>query len=159
MLMAVFSLTLVVIVVSIIRVAVVNTTTKNPSISWLYLWSSIEMATCGCSRLLLEILTLTLSPSYKQSSLPALHHFVNCSSPAGVGSRVEQGKTLRLAVCIRSFGLSVILLEGPSSDPQNSNPAARQGGPLRLTGEIVRATLVTEPSYPLIVSTSAIICT
>lgn len=44
-LIAVFSLTVVVMVVSIVRVAVVNSPTKNPSISWLYLWSSIEMTT------------------------------------------------------------------------------------------------------------------
>ena len=34
--------------VAIVRVAVVNSPTKNPSISWLYLWSSIEMTTCMC---------------------------------------------------------------------------------------------------------------
>ena len=47
-LIAVFSLTVVVIIISIVRVAVVNTPTKNPSVSWLYLWSSIEMTTCMC---------------------------------------------------------------------------------------------------------------
>lgn len=45
-LLTVFSLTVVVMVVAIVRVAVVNSPTKNPSISWLYLWSSIEMTTC-----------------------------------------------------------------------------------------------------------------
>ena len=38
-------------IVSIIRVAVVNSNEQNADISWLYLWSNIEMATCMCSRL------------------------------------------------------------------------------------------------------------
>ena len=49
-LIIVFSLTIVVMVISIVRVAVVNSPTRNPSISWLYLWSSIEMTTCKCLR-------------------------------------------------------------------------------------------------------------
>ena len=45
-LMTVFSLTIVIITVSIIRVAVTSHPSKNPSVAWLYLWSSIEMTTC-----------------------------------------------------------------------------------------------------------------
>lgn len=52
-LMALFSLTVIVIIVSIIRVAVVNSKTKNADISWLYLWSGIEMATCAFAHVLL----------------------------------------------------------------------------------------------------------
>ena len=46
MLIAIFSVTVVVMVVSVVRVAVVNSNDKNADISWLYLWSGIEMATC-----------------------------------------------------------------------------------------------------------------
>lgn len=53
MLMALFSLTVVVMIVSVIRVAVVNSTKKNADISWLYLWSGIEMATCAFAHVLL----------------------------------------------------------------------------------------------------------
>lgn len=44
-LIGIFSITVVVMIVSIIRVAVVYSYTHTADISWLYLWSSIEMAT------------------------------------------------------------------------------------------------------------------
>ena len=43
---AIFSITIVVMVVSIVRVAVVKSADENVDISWLYLWSSIEMTAC-----------------------------------------------------------------------------------------------------------------
>ena len=46
MLIAIFSLTVIVMIVSIIRVVIVNSNKQNVDISWLYLWSNIEMATC-----------------------------------------------------------------------------------------------------------------
>ena len=49
-LLSIFSITVVVMIVSIIRVAVVHSDNQNADISWLYLWSNIEMATCMCSR-------------------------------------------------------------------------------------------------------------
>lgn len=45
MLMTIFSLTVVVMIVSIIRVTIVGLSTTNPDISWLYFWSNIEMST------------------------------------------------------------------------------------------------------------------
>ena len=45
-LLGIFSLTVIVMIVAIIRVAVVN---KDGDISWLYLWSNVEMATCKFS--------------------------------------------------------------------------------------------------------------
>ena len=45
-LMAIFSVTFFVMVVAIIRVAVVYSETTNADISWLFLWSNVEMATC-----------------------------------------------------------------------------------------------------------------
>ena len=47
--MAVFSVTVVVMVVAIVRVAVVFSTEKSADITWLYFWSSIEMTTCAYS--------------------------------------------------------------------------------------------------------------
>ena len=44
-LLALFSISVVVMVVAIVRVAVVNFTDRNPDITWLYFWSSIEMTT------------------------------------------------------------------------------------------------------------------
>jgi hypothetical protein len=46
LLIAIFSLTFFVMVVAIVRVAVVYSRTTNADISWLYLWSNVEMATC-----------------------------------------------------------------------------------------------------------------
>lgn len=48
-LIAIFSVTIVVMVVSIIRVTVVHSVNENVDISWLYFWSNIEMATGTCS--------------------------------------------------------------------------------------------------------------
>ena len=42
-LMGIFSLTIFIIIVSIIRVAVVYTPEENADVSWLYLWSNIEL--------------------------------------------------------------------------------------------------------------------
>ena len=44
-LIAIFSVTIVVMVVSIIRVTVVHSANENVDISWLYFWSNIEMNT------------------------------------------------------------------------------------------------------------------
>ena len=43
--MALFSLTVVVMIVAIIRVAIVSSTTHNIDLSWILFWSIIEMAT------------------------------------------------------------------------------------------------------------------
>lgn len=43
-LIGIFSLTIIVIIVSIIRVTVVTSKTASADVTWLYLWGSIEMA-------------------------------------------------------------------------------------------------------------------
>ena len=45
LLMTIFSLTVIVMIVSIIRVADVGSSTQQPDISWVYFWSNIEMST------------------------------------------------------------------------------------------------------------------
>ena len=45
-LIGIFSVTVVVMITAIIRVAIVNSINENADISWLYLWSNVEMATC-----------------------------------------------------------------------------------------------------------------
>ena len=45
LLMAIFSITVVVMGVAIVRVAVVDFRKRNADITWLYFWSSIEMTT------------------------------------------------------------------------------------------------------------------
>lgn len=45
LLIILFSLTVVVMIVSIIRVTIVGSETQDPDISWLYFWSNIEMPT------------------------------------------------------------------------------------------------------------------
>lgn len=45
-LFSLFSAIIVVVVVSIIRVAVVSSKNRHVDISWLYLWSNVEMSTC-----------------------------------------------------------------------------------------------------------------
>lgn len=45
LLITLFSLTVVVMIVSIIRVTIVGSETQDPDISWLYFWSNIEMPT------------------------------------------------------------------------------------------------------------------
>lgn len=51
-LIGLFSLTVIVVVFSIVRVAVVTTHKTQADITWditwLYMWSSIEMAVCKC---------------------------------------------------------------------------------------------------------------
>lgn len=64
-LFAIFSVTVVVMIVSILRVALLNSEAQNADISWLYLWSNIEMATCMWSRFpaCLDSFTDQLPPS------------------------------------------------------------------------------------------------
>lgn len=45
-LIGIFSVSVVVMITAIVRVAIVNSVDENLDISWLYFWSSIEMATC-----------------------------------------------------------------------------------------------------------------
>lgn len=45
-LMGIFSLTIIVIIFSIVRVALVNSKHRSIDISWLYMWSNIEVAVC-----------------------------------------------------------------------------------------------------------------
>jgi hypothetical protein len=42
----IFSLTIIVMIFAIVRVAIVTTDNSNADISWLYMWSSIEMSVC-----------------------------------------------------------------------------------------------------------------
>ena len=49
MLIGIFSLTVIVMIVAIIRVAIVNSSHKDADVSWLFFWSNIEMATCKSS--------------------------------------------------------------------------------------------------------------
>lgn len=46
LLIGIFSVTIVVMITAIVRVAIVNSIDENADISWLYFWSNIEMATC-----------------------------------------------------------------------------------------------------------------
>ena len=43
-LIGIFSLTIIVVIVSIIRVTVVTSKTVSADVTWLYLWGSIEVA-------------------------------------------------------------------------------------------------------------------
>ena len=45
LLMTIFSLTVIVMVVSIIRVTIVSSSTQQPDLSWVYFWSNFEMST------------------------------------------------------------------------------------------------------------------
>ena len=45
-LMTIFSLTVIVIIVSIVRITLVNTKYTGSDISWLHMWSNIETAVC-----------------------------------------------------------------------------------------------------------------
>ena len=45
-LIGVFSLTIIVIIFSIVRVAVVSSRNTQADITWLFMWSNIEMAVC-----------------------------------------------------------------------------------------------------------------
>jgi hypothetical protein len=47
-LIGIFSLTVIVIVFAIVRVAVVTSYTKQSDITWLYVWSNIEMSVGKC---------------------------------------------------------------------------------------------------------------
>lgn len=56
MLMTIFSLTVIVMIVSIIRVTIVSSSTQQPDLSWLYFWSNIEMSTGTLSTLQVVVL-------------------------------------------------------------------------------------------------------
>lgn len=56
LLMTIFSLTVIVMIVSIIRVADVGSSTQQPDISWVYFWSNIEMSTGQSIRFLINSL-------------------------------------------------------------------------------------------------------
>ena len=45
-LIGIFSVTVVVIIIAIIRVAIINPENGYIDISWLYVWSSVEVSTC-----------------------------------------------------------------------------------------------------------------
>jgi hypothetical protein len=47
-LIGIFSLTVIVIVFAIVRVAVVTSYTKQSDVTWLYVWSNIEMSVGKC---------------------------------------------------------------------------------------------------------------
>lgn len=47
-LLAIFSLTVFIMIVAVIRVTVVNSPNLPADVSWLYFWSNIEMTTCMC---------------------------------------------------------------------------------------------------------------
>lgn len=46
-LMSIFSLTVIVIIFSIVRVALINSENSTPDISWVYMWTNIEVAVCS----------------------------------------------------------------------------------------------------------------
>ena len=52
-LISIFSVTVVVMTVSVIRVAIIHKADKNTDISLLYVWSNIELVTCQCWRVLI----------------------------------------------------------------------------------------------------------
>lgn len=45
-LIGIFSVTIVVIIVAIIRVTIINDGNGNIDVSWVYLWSNVEVSTC-----------------------------------------------------------------------------------------------------------------
>lgn len=45
-LIGIFSVTIVVIIVAIIRVTIVNDGNGNIDVSWVYLWSNVEVSAC-----------------------------------------------------------------------------------------------------------------
>ena len=145
-LLTVFSLTVVVMVVAIVRVAVVNSPTKNPSISWLYLWSSIEMTTCMCWTFPVKSESLTIVPHYKLLSLPVLHRFANFLSQAAAEINLaERDEILRLAVYTLSLRLWAYLSEAHLSNPREQIQATTPDGIFRLgEGWSVTATPASE---------------
>lgn len=82
LLMGIFSLSAVVMIVAVIRVALVNTTRHARDISWLFFWNNMEMTTCKWSCFLVDCLDQSedclLS---QQSSSPVLPHSGSSSSP------------------------------------------------------------------------------
>ena len=43
---SIFSITVVIMVIAVIRVVVVSNYSSEPDMSWLYMWSSVEQAVC-----------------------------------------------------------------------------------------------------------------
>lgn len=103
--MTIFSLTVVVMIVSIIRVTIVGTSTKNPDISWLYFWSNIEMSTgmhISPSSILSLIADARASAIVISCIASFRHVFVNAQNrrrqvrPGGTSSRKTLLSWLRL---------------------------------------------------------------
>ena len=64
-LIGLFSLTIIVIIFSIVRVAVVTSRKSQADVTWLYMWSNIEMAVCTFTHLISQyssMLTKYLTP-------------------------------------------------------------------------------------------------
>lgn len=49
LLMAIFSLSAIVMIVAVIRVALVTSTEHPKDLTWLFFWSNVEMTTCKWS--------------------------------------------------------------------------------------------------------------
>ena len=54
MLLAIFSLTIFVMIVAIIRVTIVQTYDRNVDMTWVYFWNNIEVTTCKCKACSIE---------------------------------------------------------------------------------------------------------
>ena len=78
-LMSIFSVTVIIMIFAIVRVAMVESWSNEPDESWLYLWSSIEQTVC------MSIFPVPCKLTVKQEWLtpPSSHHdslssFLSC---------------------------------------------------------------------------------
>lgn len=76
-LFALFAAILVIVVVSIVRVVVVHSRKENVDISWLYLWSNVEMTTGKFSLIALSLYCANKGDEPSRSL--AWHRSVSCS--------------------------------------------------------------------------------
>ena len=127
MLLGLFSLTVIVMIVAIIRVTIVNSSHKNADISWLFFWSNIEMATCKSSCRSFD----QLRPTIDQSVLPKAviiaclasfrQLFVDINSPQAHAAHSRSTSRGGLLSYFQFWGRSSTRLYSHKKWPKNSS--------------------------------------
>lgn len=130
-LMVIFSLTIIVTVVSIVRIALISSKNKTEDISWLYMWSNVEMITCTFSHscLIMFSLSLTCNP-FTATIVACLASFRQLFIKSENSGHIQEGSylplwTKNLLATLRSSKPASFLVSGNSY----TRPNFRRGIP------------------------------
>ena len=139
-LIGLFSLTVIVIIFSIVRVAVVTSHKTQADVTWLYMWSNIEMAVCmfpGPVPLLSEhLIWLTKSRTSQRSWLPV-------SPPSASSSSNRTNHAMKDKVTKKRPHAKVSSLDTSSCSRAEGRPVANGASSLAARPVITRRLLIT----------------